>query len=304
MPLSQNVISDTKKSPCIAAPVAVGFPENPTFLPQNNARAGGRGNFCPRPMSAPPSLSRKDGVQDAQSGVAAGLVPSLTSDTLVLNPKEIRHKRLYRAVKTSARLHEQDMQGGGFRFRSWFVTLTYAGGVAWKPRHISDTLNCVRSWCARLGVTFRYVWVSEVQEKRQHREGGHCVHYHLLIFLPVALQLPKFDKRGWWPHGMTETVRAIKPVSYMAKYASKGGTASLPKGARMHGTGGLSKTSKLERAWWLCPAYIREHWQDYALKPQRAKGGGWIAKTSGEWLPSLYKIISYNPLVVIRVDTS
>jgi hypothetical protein len=290
MPLSKNVITDTQKPPVTPAPVAPGI-----------SRASSRVAVPSPPFSSSSAFS-----VSASTAAGGGLVPSLTSDTLILNPKEIRHKRLYRSVKTSARLHEQDMQNGGFRFRAWFVTLTYRPDTDWQPLHITDTLKCVRQWCKRQCSAFRYVWVSEVQEKRQAREGGHCLHYHVLIFLPVGLNLPKFDKRGWWPHGHTQTVRAKKPVSYMAKYASKGGNANHPKGARMHGTGGLSSSSRLERAWWLCPAYVRDHWQDPYLKPQRAHGGGWVAKHTGEWLPAFYKIVSFNPLVVCRVvaDTS
>jgi len=250
----------------------------------------------------PADPGQERGTSDAPD---RGLVPSLTSDTLTLDPHEIRCKRLYRAVKTSARLHEEDLQASGSRYRSWFITLTYRPGVEWEPLHITQTLKAVRSWCDRQAVDFRYVWVAEVQEKRQAREGGHCLHYHLMVFLPVGLQLPKFDKRGWWPHGFTQTVRAKKPVSYMAKYASKGSNGgSFPKGARIHGCGGLSLNSRLQRAWWLCPAYIREHWPDYSVKPSRAQGGGWVAKITGEWIPAMYRIVSYNPLVVCRINTT
>lgn len=193
------------------------------------------------------------------------------------------------------------MQASKLRYRAWFVTLTYRPGVEWQPKHITQTLKCLRAWCDRQNVACRYVWVAEVQERRQAREGGHCLHYHVLIFLPRHLTLPKFDKRGWWSHGLTQTVHARKPVSYMAKYASKGcGNVKLPRGARLHGCGGLSLCSRLERAWWMCPAYVRDMWSDSALKPQRAPGGGWVAKATGEWMPALYTIISYTPLIVQR----
>lgn len=287
MPLFQNVISNNQK----ALPTSA-------LLADLNPPQGTRGG---ENLLASPSLC-PFGSQDAQTGAAGGLVPSLTSDTrLKLDSHQIRCKRLYRAVKTSARLHEEEMQADKTRFRSWFITLTYRPGVAWEPLHITKAIKSVRAWCDRLGVRFRYVWVAEVQERRQAREGGHCLHYHLLVFLPVHLQLPKFDKRGWWPHVLTQTVKANKPVAYMAKYASKGSQAGFfPKGARLHGCGGLFLDARLQRSWWLCPAYIRDYWPDYACKPQRAQGGGWIAKAIGEWIPSAYRIVSYNPLVVVK----
>jgi len=301
MPLSENVISEPAKTPLFTAPFAAPARDREC----RGTRATGNGqasaSFPSGDGFCPPGLT--GGTREA--GGAGGLVPSLTSDTRQsggryrLDPKAIRHKRLYRSVKTSARLHEQEMAASGFRFNAWFVTLTYAPGVEWEPLHITKALKAVRSWCARLNVPFRYVWVAEVQAYRQLREGGHCLHYHLLVFLPRHINLPKFDKRGWWPHGLTQTVKAVKPVSYMAKYASKGCSCSVPKGARLHGCGGLSHASRWNRTWWLCPAYVRDYWPEPALRPIRAKGGGWLSKATGEFLPSLYAIISFNPLVVV-----
>lgn len=232
----------------------------------------------------------------------SGLVLSLTSDTqqtqFTLDPRKIRLNRLTRSVMTSARLIVEDMEMEKIRFRSWFITMTYAPGIAWQPLHITQTLKRVRSWCDRQGVKFRYVWVAEIQEKRKVRDGGHCVHYHLMVFLPVGLRLPKFDKRQWWPHGITQTVLAKKPVGYIAKYASKGGLAGyFPKGCRLHGCGGLALKSRWNRTWWMCPRYVREWWQPLE-RPSRAVGGGWVSKLTGDWRASKYKIITFNPLVV------
>jgi len=234
---------------------------------------------------------------------APGLVLSLTSDTLPetfqLDPQKIRLTRLKRSVMTAARLIVEDLELEKIRFRSWFITMTYRSGVAWEPLHITETLKRVRQWCDRQGVKFRYVWVAEIQEKRKVREGGHCVHYHLMVFLPVGLQLPKFDKRGWWKHGFTQTVLAKKPVGYIAKYASKGGDAGyFPKSCRLHGCGGLTLKSRWIRAWWMCPAYVREWWPESTDRPSRAAGGGWLSKLTGDWRAAKYKIITFNPLVV------
>jgi hypothetical protein len=211
----------------------------------------------------------------------------------------MRLRHLAKAVKTAARLHVEDLDASGSRYQAWFITLTYRDGVAWMPLHITKTLKCVREWCSRQGVKFRYVWVAEIQTKRQFRDGGHCVHYHLMVFLPRHLMLPKFDKRGWWPHGSTQTVKAIKPVGYMAKYASKGGDAGyFPKSCRLNGCGGLDLKSRWQKTWWMCPKYVREWWPEVSDRPARAAGGGWISKFTGECRAAKYKITSYNPLII------
>ena len=182
-----------------------------------------------------------------------------------------------------------------------FVTLTYVDGVAWEPRHVSKCLKRVRQWCDRRDVRFRYVWVAEVQEKRRVRFGGHCVHYHVMVFLPRSLSLPKFDKQGWWPHGMTQTVRCrVRGVGYLAKYTTKGHRAPLPKGVRLHGGGGLSSAGRNERTWWLCPAYVRRQFPVPELEPRRCKGGGWVSRITGEWMPSAFRIVSFLPLIIER----
>ena len=207
-----------------------------------------------------------------------------------------------RGVMTAARIHQEEAERGGFRVTPWFVTPTYAEGVRWDPRHVSETLKRVRQWCHRRGVVCRYVWVAEVQEKRQARFGGHCVHYHIMLFLPRSLSLPKFDKQGWWPHGSTQTVRCrVRGVGYIAKYASKGQVAPLPKGARLHGAGGLSRSGRNERMWWLCPPYVRRQFPAAELEPRRCKGGGWVSRITGEWMPSAFRIVSFIRLVIERV---
>jgi len=109
--------------------------------------------------------------------------------------------------------------------RPVMVTLTYAPGSEWEPWHVSRYLQAVHSWAVRQGVTLPRVWVAELQLGRFIASGcrpAEAVHFHVLFWLPARLSMPKADKRGWWPHGMTRTERARNPVGYMAKYASKG----------------------------------------------------------------------------------
>jgi hypothetical protein len=194
-----------------------------------------------------------------------------------------------RSALTSARILDEELPKGGFRFRPVFLTPTYRPDVVWAPGHITALLQCIRQWLKRRGHGFHYVWVAEIQEGRAEKyEGQNCLHYHLLIWLPLGLTLPKPDKQGWWPHGMTKIEWARRPVGYMAKYASKGGKPDLiPKGARLTSSGGLSKEGRAERSWWLCPQYVREKW-DMEHRPCRAPGGGWFSRLTGEWMPSAF----------------
>lgn len=273
---------------------------------------GGRGASAGSPLPVSGDTPQPDAVHSRESREreggaegSAGLVFSSTSDTrFLLDPKKSRLNRMKRGVMTAARLHQEEVEQGGFRVSAWFVSLTYREGVDWGPRHVSDCLKRVRHWCEHRGIRFRYVWVSEIQEGRRARYGGHCLHYHLMIFLSKRLSLPKFDKQGWWKYGMTQTVRVkARGVAYITKYASKGSSkAEFPKRARIHGCGGLQLAGRDERAWWLSPSYVREQFPEPELKPRRASGGGWMSKLTGEWIPGLFRIVSVRPLVIERLQ--
>jgi hypothetical protein len=121
--------------------------------------------------------------------------------------------------------------------------LTYRGVYDWQPRHLSDCLKVARRWCQKQRARFRYVWVAELQQRG-------AIHYHLAIWLP------KFDKNGWWPHGMTQRVTAKNPVGYLMKYLSKiGPLQAFPKGARIHGYGGLTQDARGICSWLNLPSW-------------------------------------------------
>lgn len=229
---------------------------------------------------------------------ATGLVYSETSDTsnheIYINPLENRLKRLKHGVITSARLHNETYQKGGFRSKAAMVTLTYRPGVDYSPRHVSDLVKHMRQWCARRGVEFRYVWVLELTKAGRP-------HYHLLIWLPKGISLPKPDKQGWWRHGHTKIEWARNAVGYMAKYASKGTEGQgVPKGARLHGTGGLVPDARLERAWWLAPSWVRIRWPEPSYQVRAAVGGGWVSRQTGEWEASPWEVIFRYGAIYIR----
>ena len=231
---------------------------------------------------------------------ANGLVCSQTRGTptpqYLLDPQQIRLRRLRRAVVTASRLHQEALTRTSSRFRVAMLTLTYADIDGWKPHHIKELLRHIRQYLKRRGHAFRYAWVAELQERG-------AVHYHLLAWLPRGMTLPKPDKRGWWPHGSTRIEWAKKAVSYIAKYASKTNSkgGDLPKGIRLYGIGGLERPDRHERAWWMLPQYIREYSPDPRENgpAKRAKGGGWHTPY-GEWIPSRYIIKTFNPLAIVE----
>jgi hypothetical protein len=230
------------------------------------------------------------GAKRAQAD-ALGLDPYKTSDGFIaVIAAEARLKRVRHAVMTSARLLEVDiakLRTGGFRWKPVMVTLTYRPGAVWNPRDVSNCLRLVREYLQRREIPFVYCWVAEIQEHRaETRPGETALHYHVLLWLPYGVTLPKPDKQGWWTHGSTNIEWARKPVGYMAKYASKGGCLDyVPSGARMNGFGGLSKPGRVERAWWMSPAWVRERWSR-EHRPCRAQGGGWMSRLTGELIAS------------------
>lgn len=234
------------------------------------------------------------------AAVRGGLVHTSTSDTLppqfIVDAHESRLKRLRRSVITSARLIQEQVDlETSERHHAVMVTLTYRLEDDWCPLQITRYIKQVRQWFLRRGSTIRYLWVHELTKAGK-------THYHVLFWLPRRLQMPKADKRGWWPHGMTRTEKVKhNAVAYVAKYASKGTDDAVPKGARLCGSGGLSAESRNERAWWACPAYIREWCPDYSDRPRRAQGGGWVNKGTGDFLPSQFEVVRRWPLTIRRI---
>lgn len=192
----------------------------------------------------------------------------------------MRLKRLKKNVITSARLHSREVSRGT---KSLMVTLTYADECEWSPKQIARYLDCIKQWLKRKGHPCRYVWVYELTKRGRP-------HYHVLFWLPKGLTMPKADKRGWWPWGLTRTEWARNAVGYLAKYASKGKDSDqvIPKGVRLYGVGGLTLHSRRERAWWNLPVGVRR-WGFPLSRWRRCPGGGWVSG-SGEWRPSLWVV--------------
>lgn len=187
---------------------------------------------------------------------------------------------MFKSLSKCGDLLANTVDGRGRRFRKAFVTLTYRPDVMWSPRHVASCLDGIRKWLGRRGHVLHYLWVAE-----QHKSGR--VHYHAMIWLPAGLTLPKPDKQGWWPHGMTNIQWARKGIGYLVKYATKAQSVirPFPTGCRLHGHGGLSQAQRCERAWWVLPKYQRERCSSDD-RCRRARGGGWFSPVTGEWWPA------------------
>ena len=246
-------------------------------------------------MNAPlPSFNAKSAASGGSEGAlapparpeATGLVSLKTSDTLIANTVEIdrdkaRHTRLKRSILVSAKLFEHVFRS--VRMRPAMLTLTYRDVDGFAPRHISELLKRIRQWLARRGHGFYYVWVAELQKRG-------ALHYHIVVWLPKGLTLPKPDKQGWWPHGSTRIEWARHPVGYLIKYASKFDVKSgLPKGARLHGAGGFDEASKQVRRWFNLPTWLKSL-AGVSSRFMRVKGVGLVAADSGVCVQSPWRV--------------
>lgn len=226
---------------------------------------------------------------DAAARVARGLVSVSTKfpdasgvgEIVTIDRSEARVKRLRKAVSLGAKAIHNVC--GAYQRNVVMVTLTYAGtNEDWRPQHVRDYINRVRKWLDRRGGgKLRYVWVAELQKRG-------VIHYHVLVWLPKGLTMPKADKQGWWCHGMTNTVRAKRPVAYILKYASKADASTIggfPRGARIHGCGGLDSAGVACKRWVLWPAYVQGN-ASVTDRFRPARGGGYLNRDTGELLRS------------------
>lgn len=222
--------------------------------------------------------------------------PLQTSGWSVIDRKASRLKKMQRGVLTAARLFQGE---GGGRFDAWMVTCTYRPSEHYSPRHITGAVRAMREWCKDRGLTFRYVWVLE-----QHKSGK--IHYHVCIWLPKGVRCPQWDRKGFWSHGMTNTILAQFAPGYLAKYVSKGVTAfgtddpvPTPKGARLHGRGGLSDVSLVEWRFWLAPKWAREA-AKWGSDLKRV-AGGYVCRVTAEFFATPYEVRVVRGIAMARL---
>lgn len=195
-----------------------------------------------------------------------------TDPGFVFDPKRLRPQRLRDVIREASRQYEdecsiEDARSGRSGFRRLFVTLTYAANSKGNKRDVSECIQRFREWAGRMGTRVRYVWVAEVQKRG-------ALHYHLLLWLPRHLHLPKLDRRGWWRHGMTKVETARNPVGYLVKYASKcraEDLAKLRKGTRLYGYGGGWPAARE-----MLRDKLRGHWITKVRQAERE--AGWMAQ--------------------------
>jgi hypothetical protein len=198
------------------------------------------------------------------------------------------------AVTESGRLIQEQCAASGFRFKPAMLTLTYREDVDYSPRQVSQLVSHIRKWLKRHGApAVAYVWVMELTQRGRP-------HYHLLVWLPKGLTLPKPDKQGWWPWGHTRIEWARSALGYLVKYASKTEQHgqevdyAIPEGARLYGNGGLDQWRRRLRRWRLLPQWVREAF-DFEDDPRRAEGGGFVSRRTGEIRGSPYQLLAHAP---------
>lgn len=207
-------------------------------------------------------------------------------DRLLINRDAQRVKRLRTSVGHVARLLHFDAHGelDAQRWNKKFITLTYRDVDGWRPDHFSKFRKALWYWCKRRKVKCRFVWVAELQARG-------ALHYHVVVWLPKGKFLPFADAQGWWPHGATNIKTAHSPISYIAKYASKTTAyqaAVYPKGARMHGHGGLDQEGRRHVRYWMAPIWVRDALSGRA--DIRKVVGGYMNKKTGEFLASPWRV--------------
>lgn len=230
------------------------------------------------------------GGREAAAG-GRGLVSFKTSDLTINDsisiPQDHESKmtrrvgRLKRTVWVSGHLHKFAHVRGE---RVWFVTLTYRGVDDWQPGHITKAIKNCRDWLARrvIGAKLRYTWVAELQKRG-------AVHYHVALWLPKGLTVPKWDKQGWWPHGMTQVVKSVNPIGYLMKYLSKvGAFHKFPAGCRLFGIGGLDSQARKIRTWINYPQWLK---QSVGVGEIRRTPSGYLVHATGELLKSPWRVV-------------
>lgn len=218
--------------------------------------------------------------------MSTGLVLSATSrgrsNAPLVDPLQRRLSRLKRVVTTAARLHQEEC---GNSHRCVMVTLTYREEVDWKPYQITEFIDGLRTWFRSHDRPARYVWVLEKTKRGRP-------HYHVLVWVPRSLVLPKADKAGWWVYGMSRTEVAFRAVGYIAKYASKAhGESFKVKGCRLYGVGGLtSRRARNTLHYWRISRWLRDRIVE-GDRVERVRFVGWLHKQTGEIFNSPWRIV-------------
>jgi hypothetical protein len=232
-------------------------------------------------------VSAQAAQQTGQGGAAAtGLVSYSTThtptETFEVSSIDSRWRRMKRSIRWTASCFEAWSVG-----RPAMITLTYADVDGWKPNHLREFLTTVRNHMSRRGHRLRYIAVAELQARG-------AVHYHVVVWLPKGMRLPKPDKQGWWLHGTSRIELATKPVGYLISYVKKldQKAGTFPKGLRVHSCGGLEKPLRMERTHHMLPTWLRNETAPFH-RMRRASGGGWTSQATGEFFKSPFQLLYF-----------
>ncbi|TJY55754.1 replication endonuclease [Sinimarinibacterium sp. CAU 1509] len=201
---------------------------------------------------------------------------------------------MQRALMHAASLHEAAIVEQFGRCTPIMVTATLREDVAPLQADASTPVKLARKWFERQvkhypkaeRPRFRFVRVAELTKRGR-------LHYHFVFFLPPGMRLPMWDKCGWWRHGMTrmEWCRGAS-VGYVAKYLSKATNGRpMPKGLRMHATGGLTRDEASAKRYHMAPTWVREYFSKEE-QPRPMQGGGWWSRINGYIQTSPYFVKS------------
>lgn len=198
--------------------------------------------------------------------------------------KQRRIRRMRRVVIRASEAARDAVDVPGFRWWCLFVTLTYRDAEGWDACHIRSYIKALRRYLEREGHACRYQWVVELTQSGRP-------HYHVLVWLPHGVRVPKPDASGQWPHGLSKIEVARNAVGYLVKYATKGGIDlySLPKGARLFGVGGGNQSEKLAAHRAGLPMWLLEHLPDFARASKVARVG-WVCRSTGAVHRSPFKL--------------
>lgn len=186
-----------------------------------------------------------------------------------------RIRRMRRVVISHADAVRDRCQQGGNRTDTLLVTLTYRPGVAWAAKDVSGYTDRLRKWLARQGIQARYQWVMELQKRG-------VPHYHLLLWVPKGVRIPKPDESRMWPHGFTNIKLATRPVGYLVKYATKGGDIEkFPPGARLFGVASPDEDHRLLAHRKGLPAWLEQATPSDS-RCSRVTRVGWVDRNTGE----------------------
>lgn len=223
----------------------------------------------------------------------AGMDQDPAESMVVLVPRELRLKRMRASVLETARQIQEQTSTSGFRYYVAMITLTYRDDVFHNKDQIKEFMRHVRRWMQRRGIKIpEYLWVQELTKRSRP-------HYHILIWLPHGIRLPKPDDQGWWKWGSTKIEQVRNALGYLVKYTSKAvqpGTEELAiaKHARLYGNGGLDAQRRRVRRWRLFPKWVRDEFT-FEDDPMRAPfGGGYVSRLTDRHVPSPYELFAYE----------